>query len=398
MFESIDGDYLPANEVYFLNKEGITIDDSKDIYELLNLYIPLLNHVIKNINYEKWYGFKRIDNVDEKLFRVALERPQYTERCLLYLKNYDVSNFTGDDEYTLTPRQITLFNEYPKIIGFINEQTILFLKNNKSIDFHLNTCLNIYSKDLESIKAYCKQNDDLIDERILKFVENVSCDQNELWNKDIILRNCIFTNNIIESFNELFNKIDKKFKNFFSFIRYEEVEKRINTLILDNQTTEQEFLNEILRIRTEQRKILGKQYTSIFNLINQSGTKPQRFLMELLQNIDDCDYNGDPYVDIQYDNRILEITYNEVGFTKENVVAITAIGDSTKQYLSNNTYTGEKGIGFKSIFNIANNVEIYSNKFNFSLSDNEPTIPKRIKSNELINGTKMGNPQLDRVD
>ena len=148
-------------------------------------------------------------------------------------------------------------------------------------------------------------------------------------------------------------------------------------------------MNEILRIRTEQRKILGKQYTSIFNLINQSGTKPQRFLMELLQNIDDCDYNGDPYVDIQYDNRILEITYNEVGFTKENVVAITAIGDSTKQYLSNNTYTGEKGIGFKSIFNIANNVEIYSNKFNFSLSDNEPTIPKRIKSNELINGTKM---------
>lgn len=212
LFESIDGDYLPANEVYFLNKEGITIDDSKDIYELLNLYIPLLNHVIKNINYEKWYGFKRIDNVDEKLFRVALERPQYTERCLLYLKNYDVSNFTGDDEYTLTPRQITLFNEYPKIIGFINEQTILFLKNNKSIDFHLNTCLNIYSKDLESIKAYCKQNDDLIDERILKFVENVSCDQNELWNKDIILRNCIFTNNIIESFNELFNKIDKNLR------------------------------------------------------------------------------------------------------------------------------------------------------------------------------------------
>lgn len=389
LFESIDGDYYPANEVYFLNKEGITLDDSKDIYELLNLYIPLLNHVIKNINYEKWYGFKRIDNVDEKLFRVALEKPQYTERCLSYLKNYDVSNFIGDDEYTLTPRQITLFNEYPKIIYFINEQTIQFLKNNKSIDFHLNTCLNIYSKDLESIKAYCKQNDDMIDERILKFVENVSCDQNKLWNEDIILRNCIFTNNIIESFNKLFSKIDKKFKNFFSFIRYEEVEKRINTLILDNQTTEHEFLNEIFRIRTEQRKILGKQYTNIFSLINQSGTKPQRFLMELLQNIDDCDYNEDPYVDIQYDNRILEITYNEVGFTKENVVAITAIGDSTKQYLTNNTYTGEKGIGFKSIFNIANSVEIYSNEFNFSLSENEPTIPKRIKTNEFIKGTKM---------
>ena len=187
----------------------------------------------------------------------------------------------------------------------------------------------------------------------------------------------------------MLGKIDKKYRNFFSFIRFDEVEKEINNLIKDDSLSDDEFFKKIIDIRTAQKNILGNQYKNIITLINQSGTKPQRFLMELLQNIDDANYLKEPYVKISFQNNRLILNYNETGFTKENVAAITAIGDSTKQYLANENITGEKGIGFKSIFNVANTVEIHSNNYHFILSDEEPTIPKRIKTKEVTDGTKM---------
>ena len=68
-----------------------------------------------------------------------------------------------------------------------------------------------------------------------------------------------------------------------------------------------------------------------------------RFLYELIQNVDDCDYPdmSDCNLDIRflYDKepgRII-LTYNEVGFTPENVFSITSIAEKSKNICKNYT-------------------------------------------------------------
>ena len=54
---------------------------------------------------------------------------------------------------------------------------------------------------------------------------------------------------------------------------------------------------------------------------------------------------------------------NEIGFTKANVQAICSTGESSK--LNNLNTTGEKGLGFKSIFGVANMIHILSGLWSF---------------------------------
>ena len=105
---------------------------------------------------------------------------------------------------------------------------------------------------------------------------------------------------------------------------------------------------------------------------------PQRFIRELLQNADDCRYaeGTTPYFKLSIKNEILETEYNEVGFTKDNARSITAIGESTKKKLhTENFEIGEKGIGFKTVFSVAEKVDIHSKDFHFRLTSSTPTIP-----------------------
>jgi len=55
---------------------------------------------------------------------------------------------------------------------------------------------------------------------------------------------------------------------------------------------------------------------------------------------------------------------NEDGFDAQNVESICRTGRSSKT--SNRGYIGEKGIGFKSVFQVASKVHIQSNTFSFS--------------------------------
>jgi hypothetical protein len=62
----------------------------------------------------------------------------------------------------------------------------------------------------------------------------------------------------------------------------------------------------------------------------------------------------------------LRVDCNETGFTKENVKAICSIGRSTKGAVDRTKGDiGEKGIGFKSAFKVANVVHIPSEPFQF---------------------------------
>jgi hypothetical protein len=89
--------------------------------------------------------------------------------------------------------------------------------------------------------------------------------------------------------------------------------------------------------------------------------------LELIQNANDNSYNAStPTLNITVTNQTLRIDCNEIGFSKKNTEAICKIGRSTKTGLDKSTrYIGEKGIGFKSVFKVADIVWIVSGHYSF---------------------------------
>ncbi|KAK1749729.1 hypothetical protein QBC47DRAFT_131160 [Echria macrotheca] len=102
--------------------------------------------------------------------------------------------------------------------------------------------------------------------------------------------------------------------------------------------------------------------------------KPAHFLHELIQNADDNAYEpaSVPSLSISYSNRALQLSCNELGFSRNNVEALCKIGSSTKSgKAKTGTYTGEKGIGFKSVFKVADVVWIRSGHYSFKFVKSE---------------------------
>jgi hypothetical protein len=101
---------------------------------------------------------------------------------------------------------------------------------------------------------------------------------------------------------------------------------------------------------------LVKQKLTCRRLSDELYSKPTRFILELIQNTDGNRYDyGVPKLTIIYrKGGFLWIGCNENGFKPEDVQALCRIGGSTKKNLgSRRGYIGEKGIGFKSVFKVA---------------------------------------------
>lgn len=101
-------------------------------------------------------------------------------------------------------------------------------------------------------------------------------------------------------------------------------------------------------------------------------TEKPHFILELIQNAEDNDYDKDvkPLVKFIKQEDKLILQNNEKGFNEENVQALCGIGKSTKQNKKLG-YIGEKGIGFKSVFMVTNNPSIYSNGYQFEFKYDE---------------------------
>lgn len=97
-----------------------------------------------------------------------------------------------------------------------------------------------------------------------------------------------------------------------------------------------------------------------------------RFVFELLQNADDNKFSRayalrtPPYISFRVYSRRIVVECNEDGFTDENLLAICAVGKSSKS--GSEGYIEEKGIGFKSVFKAAWKARIQSGVFSFSFS------------------------------
>lgn len=111
-------------------------------------------------------------------------------------------------------------------------------------------------------------------------------------------------------------------------------------------------------------------------LAREIHTRNPHFIFELIQNAEDNEYeNPAPTLRFTVDSDCLIIQNNERGVEEENVWALCGIGGSTKRSESTKTkasgYIGEKGIGFKSVFMVADKVQIYSNSFQFQFWHSE---------------------------
>ncbi|CAG8285978.1 unnamed protein product [Penicillium nalgiovense] len=93
-------------------------------------------------------------------------------------------------------------------------------------------------------------------------------------------------------------------------------------------------------------------------------------LFELIQNADDNKYADgiEPSLVLTGGRKGLLLQCNERGFTEENVDAICDAGQSSKlSSTGEREFIGEKGLGFKSVFAIAQIVSILSNGYSFQL-------------------------------
>lgn len=160
-----------------------------------------------------------------------------------------------------------------------------------------------------------------------------------------------------------------------------------------------ELLRKFRGAVAENDKLHGDNYPQLLNSLLSVGedgvySDNLRFIFELIQNVDDCDYkdSADCKLDMRFDFEKDEIilSYNEVGFTPFNVFAITGIAEAAKNVSSEKNQIGEKGIGFKSVFGVANRVWIRSGWFSFELYKENFTIPVPIyNSFDYCNGTQM---------
>jgi hypothetical protein len=113
-------------------------------------------------------------------------------------------------------------------------------------------------------------------------------------------------------------------------------------------------------------------------MADQLYDKPTHFLLELIQNADDNTYviDSEPTLTFNTDfpstSPVMIIDCNEVGFKKKDVKAICSLGQSTKTIQDRTKgFIGEKGIGFKSVFKVADVVHISSGPFQFKFDRQE---------------------------
>ena len=100
------------------------------------------------------------------------------------------------------------------------------------------------------------------------------------------------------------------------------------------------------------------------------------FLYELIQNADDSLYRkvsdtSGPLLTFKISPSRFIVETNEDGFTRANVEAICKTEESSKRTSALDDHIGEKGIGFKSVFAVANKAHIQSGVWSFYFEHNE---------------------------
>ncbi|KAL9113802.1 MAG: hypothetical protein Q9187_007574, partial [Circinaria calcarea] len=104
-------------------------------------------------------------------------------------------------------------------------------------------------------------------------------------------------------------------------------------------------------------------------LAEQLNSADVHFVHEMIQNADDNQYPPEvsPRLSFHLSSSKLRIDCNEAGFSEQNVRALCNVNKSTKTTTGT---IGEKGVGFKSVFKIADSIAVSSGRFSFMFDRN----------------------------
>jgi hypothetical protein len=400
VFYTSDGSYESVNNIVsFADTENL--ENPVEVFALLGesskLFIP--NY---SVNME-WYGAKVISNVPALLFKKGIqdETNFYEIAKILDVIGKDLKYVNLIDEccpLELTRNQLLVINTHRTIYTAFNnygEQSlkskwlprITFANDVPVMDGAFGDSVRelTMSADLDAVfEKYLK----IIDFKffVLKGIKL----EFAITGKDGIV---IAEGAPMGSFGSLTAKYDPR-RVFVAALQIRQASDKLNEA--DESMSDAEYLKLLRSVRASLKSAFGnRMYNSYIQIINQAGMDKNRFLNELLQNADDCSYQAGvvPTFDLKINNNQIVVTYNELGFSKQNVRAITAIGESTKKLLldGKDHSIGEKGVGFKSVFGVAESVEIHSNGFDFKLTDKMPTVPDKCDAidNDATDGTTL---------
>ena len=342
------------------------------------------------------YGCKVLPNVSEKIFEAGLEDSDKFEDALKWLKRSD-SKIDYEkllEEYSsiaLSEVQLLTLSqkENRKVLLAFQEDAAQSINDRQDPRYIVVEDVPVL-EDEKADKLEELLKDVKLDSACAEYLKNIdgsyfAVDTGErLDDFELPCQNGLVLSrqNELNAFAKFSEHYDKD-HTFSASLRLSQASERLNDLS-NVSISNEDYLESLYNIRSSVRRAYGKRmYENYIQIIQKAGVDKSRFLNELLQNADDCEYEegAEPWFLMKKSRDMLETSYNEKGFTKQNVRAITAIGESTKSALLSNGHEqiGEKGVGFKSVFGIARSVEIHSNGFDFKLTDELPTVPQILK-------------------
>ena len=381
-----DGSFESSNNVMAFPKE-MNIQNPIEIYKLLNaskkLFVPT-----KPTNMEE-YNCTVILGVYQDLFKQGILHEENFERIAEILSNlekeidYERSLLGLGANINLTEKQMVIISKHKKMSeAFVNQHKqqifaqklpAFFLKN--SIEKMDDSTIQMLKELVESAELQSSLHRYLASIGYKIFLLGEAKKGFALAGKNGL---ALSKTEFLSAFSNFVQPFDEN-KMFSASLQIRQGSERLNAI--DDSISNDDYLRILRDVRRSLKDAYGpKTYESYIRIINKAGADKNRFLNELLQNADDCEYDSGvkPEFSLKRSGDIIEVAYNEKGFSKNNVRAITAIGESTKNaLLSGETTIGEKGVGFKSVFGVANEVEIHSNGFDFKLNGKTPTIPEK---------------------
>ena len=401
LFYAEDHQFHRADEIFCFNPdENITEQEKVRILFGLKKHLFVSPIPLKSADGISKFGFSIESGVKGRLFKKALSDEHSTAKILDYLDSegyvYSDKLLFSLNEITLTKRQIETVFKHPKLADMLCTSECNSIKHNKGL---MIGAVGISRSPLhESLGSDFDISE--TPKQIEKYI--MSCDgfgvcldigeNNFLPCKNAVI---LSKSNPLASFAAFCYAIDQR-DTFAIRIKLREASKRLDQFVDEETGSASDYLRSLCNIRKViKESLVDNGYKSYIDLILRSGTDRGRFIQELLQNADDCCYLPDEVPTFTLTQKGMEITteYNEVGFSRANIRSITAIGESTKNKLFDGKLAaiGEKGVGFKTVFAVASEVKIHSGEYHFSLSAQEPTIPKMLKNSEheTTAGTRM---------
>jgi len=388
IFYTVNENFRSINEIFCFSPNE-DIPNPVEAYRLLGesreLFLPSKQNL--GITIEK--------DIAKKLFERAMRNPSTTESVLKYLsaiKSFPYEeNLESFDDLLLNLEQVITISKFSKCINAFTKLAVAKLQIKRRPQFRLRM-EGQSTSDVRNTMSDVLLNAADFEENAAKYFEliNYRCIKSEKLSENsfFIAHNVLVlpVNQSIDALSEFCRRVDKN-GTFAAALKLNAASNTLNNAL---NLPPQEYLRRLRAARKSIKFAFGdKVYKNYINMINQSGSSPDRYINELLQNADDCTYPSGvipsfEFVISELNNRAVATRYNEVGFSNENVRAITAIGESTKKKLLNAEQNlnkiGEKGVGFKSVFSVAKKVEIFSGEFSFSLTADEPTIPNLVEN------------------